>query len=564
MSTQTPILPPPIPIPALEQTVERYLERIRPLVATAEYEAAEQTARRFAAGSGSKLQSALQAYFDKSAPQSWLVRIWEHSYLSYREELSSNMNYLTTFDPAKVPHRGSLAEYMAALVHAFTRVYVQHADGTLPVESGRSGPLSMDQFDVVFGACRIPGSGICELFIGEKTSKNAHIAVLCRENIYTLQVTDQDGKTLSVASITDGIARIMASNDASAPNIGTMTAAKRDHAALLYKHINGLDARNAANFGLINSAIFALCIDERGERSQDVATFEQLYGYGKNRWFEKCFQLIVGDDYSIGFNNEHTAYDAAVWISIITGVYADITGGCDGSGSGVAAAIQRLDWVTDQHALDALAKMEAADIARGKTIPLRTFDFSDFGSGGMKELKCSPDAFFHLALQLAWYRLRGRIDSTYEAVSMRQYHQGRTECMRPSTTLVLDFITALNEGRPREELVSMARAAFDRHVEMIVQCQQGGGPERHLTALQTMASQQGMVLSPEEDIFASAAYKQLKHDTISSSGLFTKGLGLFAFGPVVEDGFGVGYVIDAGSIRLCISCMEQSRDLLEP
>ncbi|MCL2851469.1 MAG: choline/carnitine O-acyltransferase [Defluviitaleaceae bacterium] len=556
-------LPELLPLPGLEQTIEKYLERVRPLVTQAEYDAAEQKARRFAEGGGRSLHGKLEE-FAKSAPGSWLTGIWLNKYLAYRGELSSNMNYLTTLDTTKIPRRGSFAEFAAALVSAFTKVYVQSAGRSLPQESGRSGPLCMEQYKYAFGACRIPRPEHDELYVGDRSLENAHVIILCHENIYTLAVTGADGAPLSIAGLSKGIAQILESGDAPSPNVGTMTAAPREDAAKLYQRLCGLDARNSENFGLINKALFALCIDHAGERSLDKSTFDKLYGYGKNRWFDKCFQLIVGTDYTVGFNNEHTAYDAAVWMSILQNAYGNLAGEDDGAGAAAEPAALRIEWTTDQAVLDAIQNMEEIDMARGKTILLRTSIFDSFGSSGIKELKSSPDAFFHLALQMAWFRQNGRLDSTYEAVSMRQYHQGRTECMRPSTTAVLDFVLAYRDGLAQEDLERLARAAFDLHVGMIGQCQAGNGPERHLTGLQAMAAMNGVTLNSDEDIFADSAYVRLKHDTISSSGLGAKGLELFAFGPVVDDGFGVGYVIDSDSIRLCISCMEQSKDKLEP
>ncbi|MCL2619112.1 MAG: choline/carnitine O-acyltransferase, partial [Defluviitaleaceae bacterium] len=415
----------------------------------------------------------------------------------------------------------------------------------------------------VFAGCRLPMAGQDGLYVGAGSVKNAHVLVMSRGNMYVLPVTDADGEMYGVAGLSAAIAQIDSADEPS-PNIGILTTAKRDEAAKLYGHLQQLDPRNAENFEKVNSALFALCIDHRGSRSADAAIFDMLYGYGQNRWFDKCFQIILADDYSVGFNNEHTAYDAAVWTSILQGVYKELAGEGGGEGSGSAPGVTRLEWTVDAEASQAISKMEQADKTRGTGILLNTHVFDGFGSGAMKELKSSPDAFFHLALQLAWFRHTGRLDSTYEAVSMRQYHQGRTECMRPSTTAVLDFMLAHREGLGRADLEKLARKAFDMHVGMIMQCQAGNGPERHLTGLETMAAAHGISLDASENIFAGKAYARLKHDTISSSGLSVKGLEFFAFGAVVDDGFGVGYVIDADNIRLCLSCTEQNKDALVP
>ncbi|MCL2618902.1 MAG: choline/carnitine O-acyltransferase, partial [Defluviitaleaceae bacterium] len=133
-----------LPLPDLGQTVQGYLDRVRPLVTLAEYGVAAQTAKAFASGGGKQLQSLLEK-FGEGSGDSWLTAMWLDKYLAYRGELSINMNYLTTMDTSKLSRRGSLAEFAAAIVHSFAKVYVQYATGSLPQEAGRSGPLCMGQ-----------------------------------------------------------------------------------------------------------------------------------------------------------------------------------------------------------------------------------------------------------------------------------------------------------------------------------------------------------------------------------------------------------------------------------
>ena len=67
----------------------------------------------------------------------------------------------------------------------------------------------------------------------------------------------------------------------------------------------------------------------------------------------------------------------------------------------------------------------------------------------------------------------------------------------------------------------------------------GQGFDRHLFALRILAESSGKV--PE--IFQDPAYKQINHINLSTSTLSSPALMLGGFGPVVRDGFGVGYGI---------------------
>lgn len=67
----------------------------------------------------------------------------------------------------------------------------------------------------------------------------------------------------------------------------------------------------------------------------------------------------------------------------------------------------------------------------------------------------------------------------------------------------------------------------------------GQGFDRHLFSLRILAESTGKV--PE--IFQDPAYKQINHNILSTSTLSSPALMLGGFGPVVRDGFGVGYGI---------------------
>lgn len=67
----------------------------------------------------------------------------------------------------------------------------------------------------------------------------------------------------------------------------------------------------------------------------------------------------------------------------------------------------------------------------------------------------------------------------------------------------------------------------------------GQGFDRHLFSLRILAESTGKV--PE--IFQDPAYKQINHNILSTSTLSSPALMLGGFGPVVRNGFGVGYGI---------------------
>lgn len=552
--------PPLLPIPELKHSISGLLERIQPLVDPVTLEQTRNKANQFMMMGGANLQKELQAYAKEKEPHSWLTNLWQKSYLDYRGSLNYGLNYLTTLDLSKLPPYESQAQLSAALVNGLTQAYINIASKSLEGESGKSGPLCMEQYSYLFAACRIPQKDTDKMFCGIKEGfyKNAHIVLFTHGNIYVLQVTNENGEAYSTQDISDVISQLLLQKDEPEPNIGILTSSPRDEATYLYEHLKSLGEGNIRNFEKIHSAIFALCIDTaQNQRSKEQTAFDQLYGQGVDRWFDKCIQVIVGGkDENVGFCNEHTSFDAAIWVSTLLGLNEHMKHANTSGASGIPPAA-RLKWATDDTTNKIIRDMQAGNAARGKELHIKVSPFEEFGATAIKAVKASPDAFFHLALQLAYFRQYGTLASTYEAVAMRHFHEGRTECMRPATTAALQFSHAMGDlSQGRDNLCKLARTAFEQHVAMIGICQRGDAPERHMAGLEAMLTKT-TPLGQAEDIFEDEGYKTLRHDTISSSGLSASCMNLFCFAPVVKDGFGIGYIIDSDSIRLGISCFAE-------
>ena len=54
-------------------------------------------------------------------------------------------------------------------------------------------------------------------------------------------------------------------------------------------------------------------------------------------------------------------------------------------------------------------------------------DYTGYGKGLIKKFKMSPDAYAQMAIQLAYYRLKGTVRATYESAQTRKFLAGRTE-----------------------------------------------------------------------------------------------------------------------------------------
>jgi len=86
-------------------------------------------------------------------------------------------------------------------------------------------------------------------------------------------------------------------------------------------------------------------------------------------------------------------------------------------------------------------------------------------------------------------------------------------------------------------------------------CKTGHGVDRHLYGLFWLAKQQQQRLAGYDipEIFLDEAWGKIRHDVLSTSNCGGYALSLFGFGPVVEDGFGIGYIIKDTCMHFCIT-----------
>lgn len=191
-----------------------------------------------------------------------------------------------------------------------------------------------------------------------------------------------------------------------------------------------------------------------------------------------------------------------------------------------------------------LSKIKQKHQAKTADLDMQIIYNENLGTNKIKALKYSPDAFLHLALQLAQYRTFGTLRSTYEAVSTRAYLFGRTECNRPISNEVLEFVKAFDEKTSHKEyLKQLMTNACNKHTNRIKDCLYSNGVERYFFALFKMYELYKNELNLENtpEFFESDAYKKLTYSFISTSRIESKYFDLGGFGPVVSDGFAFWY-----------------------
>uniref|UniRef100_T1HWM5 Carn_acyltransf domain-containing protein n=1 Tax=Rhodnius prolixus TaxID=13249 RepID=T1HWM5_RHOPR len=175
------------------------------------------------------------------------------------------------------------------------------------------------------------------------------------------------------------------------------------------------------------------------------------------------------------------------------------------------------------------------------SLDINLLEFLDFGRNTCKKHKVSPDSIMQLAFQIAHYKLNKRFVSTYESCSTAAFKHGRTETMRPCTveTKAVCLDISSKDKPAREFIVEKIKKCSALHGQLIKEAAMGQGFDRHLFALRVLAEKNGKV--PE--LYTDPAFSRLNHYVLSTSTLNSDALMLGAFGPVVPDGYGIGYSI---------------------
>eukprot|EP00546_Thalassionema_frauenfeldii_P007395 CAMPEP_0178911088 /NCGR_PEP_ID=MMETSP0786-20121207/9479_1 /TAXON_ID=186022 /ORGANISM="Thalassionema frauenfeldii, Strain CCMP 1798" /LENGTH=733 /DNA_ID=CAMNT_0020583453 /DNA_START=97 /DNA_END=2298 /DNA_ORIENTATION=- len=407
-----------------------------------------------------------------------------------------------------------------------------------------------------------------------------------------------DGKKINLAEL---------SKDA----IGVLTTLDRNKWALARKKLISHSEENKSALEMIDSALFVLVLDDfepedihdaaanmlhgthilkenrfdSNEENGLLASLEKLpqlsesyYQAGTccNRWYDKL-QIIVCSDGRAGINFEHSAIDGHTALRFASDIYAEtvvtfaksITKSIYTQGCPLPSIIDAevsLD-TTNGPSLDINPKKIVFDLPNDLKIDIHyaetslgdavkaddthVLEFDKFGKSFIVGNKLSPDSLVQMSIILGYYRVYGEVVSAYEPVLTKRFFHGRTEAMRSTTMRAVSLCKIWTSHSSTEEAkLNALRESTKYHSMLVRESAAGRGVDRHLYALKCITEKNNL---PMPEFFKSEAWRALNHTVLSTSNCGNPALSLFGFGPVVPDGFGIGYIIKDSSIQYSIS-----------
>ncbi|XP_074082091.1 carnitine O-acetyltransferase-like isoform X1 [Macrotis lagotis] len=555
---------PRLPVPPLQQTLDHYLQILKPIVSMEEWNNTKRLVDEFqgSGGVGAQLQKRLQQRARKT--DNWLSEWWlKTAYLQSRQPVVIHSSPGLVLPKQDFVDFQAQLRFAARLIEGALDFKAMIDNETLPVEYLGGNPLCMNQYYEIFSSCRIPGLKEDSVINYSKTTKPpVHITIVHNFQFFELDVYHSDGSPFSADQIFTQLEKIRNSSlKTNKEPVGILTSSDRNTWAKAYNNLIK-DKTNKASVHSIQKSIFTVCLDvsipwvsENVFKSQVAG--QMLHGGGSkqnsgNRWFDKTLQFIVGEDGSCGLVYEHTPAEGPPFIILLDHIMEFLKKPELVRSPMVPLPMPKKLYfnITPEIKSD-IEKAKQNLNAMVQDLDLTVQVFTHFGKNFPKSEKMSPDGFIQMALQLAYYRIYGHTCSTYESASLRMFHLGRTDTIRSNSMDSFNFVKAMDDTEMMAQMkVELLRKAVMAHRLYADKAIRGEAIDRHLLGLKLQATKDLMSMPK---VFMDKSYAIAMHFNLSTSQVPSKIDCAFCFGPVVHDGYGVCYNPMAEHINFVIS-----------
>ena len=595
---------PRLPIPKLEQTCERYLAALKPILNNDEnaFNQTRQFVEDFRSGDGKRLDAQLREQNKLNPHTSYISKSWFEMYLKSRLPLVLNFNFFLVFTEDEKPLKPAarVTNYVISSVrfmnslranwldpevyHLFPkktdndrfRKYLRFVPKRIAFYGAalqKAYPLDMSQYDRLFTSTRIPKPD-CDILV-TKSNNIRHIIVIKNGHYYKVNILDKTGGLYPAEKI-GAVMKYLCEDLREEKNpypLGYFTADKRDRWANIRDQMEKLSQNNQRIFDAIDSAIMVICLDEDDPSKLNASlTKEQRAKYvsgkylcynAENRWYDKPFNMIMLSDGTLGLHCEHAWGDGVALLRFCTDIRKD----ANKHGPINASNYQTLQSTDARDSIEKL-QFEFDDKLKGEfqqskenyeqfvsKLNIDLYQQPVLGKNLLKKSALSPDAIMQLGIQMAYYKMHQRFVGTYESCSTAAYKHGRTETIRPVTHETKAFIESFGKSKSEQEKKDLLKKASDKHQQLIKEAATGQGFDRHLFALKYLQQAENKL----HPIYTDRSYQLINHNILSTSTVASKHIAAGGFGPVVNDGFGIGYLIDDEQCGLLVtSYMEKA------
>lgn len=538
----------PLPVPELDNSLDAYSHALEAVLEGDRLERAKGIVEDFRTGKGPELDAKLRERAAEREEQgvNWLHNEWYAGYLTVREPLALSTNVLFQIDlPDKdMPvGMGRAVEFIqrAAAIH------LQAAAGETPEDQdARGNRITMNQWFPYAGAIRHPEPGEDVIIQTELDATNREIGVFCNGKFFALQISDDEGKPASDKAIADALEKILAASqteegtfDFNVPSLigsGALAELLPDLLELGY---------NRAVYDRLANMLFTIDIVD-DEMAGDREHFKRDTFAPRGAWLYKpmSYQISLRDHW-IGLQVEHSCQDGATLVTAIKRMQSVVLP-AEASNTLTEIEPQFLIWeISDelgaklQQELDqTLAQADKFDVEI-ITVPHKQPAEMPF--------KVSRDASAQLTMSIAQELTYGRVRAVYEAVDMREFRAGRTECLRAATPEAVNFAKKLVAGKATSEDLE---SAINAHRGWVKRCKSGNGFDRHFQMMATVDEE----AAANEPFFTDEDATAARRDFLSTTSIGgADQVVRYSFVPSLPEGFGIAYTPLPQDGEFCVS-----------
>lgn len=597
---------PRLPIPSLKDTAVRYEQSVRAVKKKSTIDNHLAVFHNFLETDGPRVQKALvdadkSNHESGSYPFSYIEKHWDDMYLQYRGPSPVNIAPAFTLhplgdrvrslvEPKELAGPGVQCWTAAFIVHGMLRFAQKMLDDGIDVVS--DPPTDVSQMTRQFGFTRLPREGRDTLQMTPLPEAMGHIIVMHRGRGFKVPTRDAEGRYYTPGHLARTMRNILQS--ASAQHdfcVSAITGASRDEWANARAALEDGHSTNRLHLEAMDTAFTVVCLDTAaweedtgkllpGMLTGMVTQPSTSKGPSRvsddivNRWYDKHMVIVdSSDDGRVACNFEHAFSDGLTWSRYMSEVYDDLMGKKGPfaplptvpsvpAQNPQPVASELLWFIGEQHGLVATAAQNAALFLERLASSVKHASAAiPYGKDTIKTFGMSPDAFCQAAFHVAYYRRHGRLAPTYESCSTARYFHGRTETIRTATlpmyALCSDADVARNDdlssysSERKDALRKILMDVSKTHTTLAKEASMGQGIDRHLLALREkcreMESPTGLAFFNEHVYEFSGTW------LMSTSNVSQNFIDWFNFGPVVSDGYGIGYNIQNTGVHASVS-----------
>lgn len=530
----------PLPVPDLEGTLEAYSHALKAVLSGDELERAQSITADFGAAAGPRLDEALRtrAAEREAEGTNWLSDEWYSAYLTNRGPLplTTNVGFQLSLP--------SEAEGVDRVVEGLQRVlavHLQAAANDLPeYVDARGNRITQDQWFVFAGGLRHPQPEEDTIQQATAGAANREIGVFVGGRLFALQVTDANATPISAAALRRGLESVLDQvSSSSAQDFNTPSLLGSGELSELLPELLA-QGDNEAVYARLRDLLFTVdLIDRDHAQDSDAERIRSLTFLPRGAWAYKplSYQFSLSDDWT-AVHVEHTCQDGGTLVTAVTRMQETVLP----EGVDISAAPEELVWDLDDdlsahiaRAVENVAKQADAFDAEILTVP------HDLPAN--LPFKFSRDASAQLTMTIAQQLTYGRVRAVYEAVDMREFRAGRTECLRAATPEATSFAHKLVDGSAQP---SDLEAAINAHRAWVKRCKSGNGFDRHIQMMATV--------DDSHPFFTDALTTAARRDFLSTTSIGgADQVVRYCFAPAVPEGFGIAYTPLTDDGEFCVS-----------